>query len=203
MAGLTIAAPSASGQQLLEDFFHAIANDFAADLKELLARGIDPDSVDRNGDPALVVATRAGSVGALDVLLSTRANINARNPFGDSPVMVVALGGRLAIVKKLRTRGAEINHRGWTPLIYAATGGHDEIVRYLLAEGADIDAVSPNGTTALMMAVRERRRSTVDLLVARGANVNRRNEDGASALDWATRATESLIAEQLRRAGAR
>ena len=53
-----------------------------------------------------------------------------------------------------------------------------------------MNAVSPNGTTALMMAVREGtcRRST--LLLRRGADVNHRNENGVSALDWAKRANE-------------
>ena len=35
-----------------------------------------------------------------------------------------------------------------------ATGGHDAVVAYLLNEGANVNAASPNGTTALMMAER-------------------------------------------------
>ncbi len=58
-------------------------------------------------------------------------------------------------MRTLRARGAALENPGWTALIYAATGGHDAIVTYLLAEGANINAPSPNGTTALMMAVRE------------------------------------------------
>ncbi len=77
------------------------------------------------------------------------------------------------------------------------------MVRYLLAEGAKIDAVSPNGTTALMMAVREEKFSTADLLIARGANVNIRNENGATALAWAERSADSALVERLKRAGAR
>ncbi len=45
-------------QQTLEDFFVFVANDRVADVKALLARGVDPDSVDKNGDPAIVVAAR-------------------------------------------------------------------------------------------------------------------------------------------------
>ena len=203
MAALSVLAPSARGQQLLEDFLRAVANDWTSDLKVLLARGVDPNSVDRNGDPALVIAARAGNTAALEVLLAARANVNARNAFGDSALMLAAISGNLEIVRKLRLRGAEINHRGWTPLIYAATGGHDPIVRYLLAEGSQVDAASPNGTTALMMAARERRHSTLELLIAHGAEINHRNDDGASALDWAERGKDPLMAEQLRRAGAR
>lgn len=88
-------------------------------------------------------------------------------------------------------------------MIYAATGGHDDIVRYLLAEGADINAASPSGTTALMMAVRENRASTLELLLAKGGDPNLRNQDGASALDWAKRNEDRVMVEQLKRAGAR
>jgi Na+-transporting NADH:ubiquinone oxidoreductase subunit NqrE len=77
------------------------------------------------------------------------------------------------------------------------------ILRYLLAEGANMDAVSPNGTSALMMAVRENRLSTVELLIARGVNVNLRNENGASALDWATRNNDAVMVALLKKAGAR
>ena len=74
---------------------------------------------------------------------------------------------------------------------------------HLLSEGADINAGSPNGTTALMMAAHEARLSTLDLLISRGADVSRRNQEGASALDWAKKAKEPRLAEHLRRAGAR
>src|SRR5436190_3107296 len=197
------AASLARAQQTLEDFFVFIENDRVADVKSLLARGVDPDSVNKNGDPAILAAARAGSAGTLDLLLATKVNVNARNRYGDTALMVAALTGRLDLVKKLRARGAEVNQKGWTALIYAATGGHDAIVSYLLVEGADIDAASPNGTTALMMAAREGRLSTIDLLIARGANVGRRNDAGASALDWAKRGNEPKLAEHLRKAGAK
>ena len=197
------AASAVRAQQTLEDFFIFVANDRVADVKALLARGMDPDSVDKNGDPAIVVAARAGSAATLDVLLATKLNVNARNRYGDTALMMAAIGGRLDLVKKLRARGAEVNQKGWTALIYAAAGGHDAIVTYLLSEGADINAVSPNLTTALMMAAREGRLSTLDLLIARGADVNHRNDAGASALDWAKRSNEPKLAEHLRKAGAR
>jgi len=192
-----------AAQQLYDDLIFAVNNDRAEQVKGLLARGMDPDTVDRNGEPVLVAAARAGNAATVDVLLAGRANVNARSRFGDTAIMVAALGGHLDIVRTLRRRGADLDPRGWTPLIYAATGGHDEIVRYLLAEGAKIDAVSPNGTTALMMAVREGKVSTVELMIARGANVNQRNENGVGALDWARRNEDTAMVERLRRAGAR
>jgi len=200
---LALAPIALSAQQIYEDLIVAVANDRADDVKRLLARGMDPNSVDPNGDPLLLIAARAGYRATVDVLLAAKANVNAKNRFGDTPLMIAALNGQLDIVRRLRMRGGELDPRGWTPLIYAATGGHDDVVGYLLDQGANINAQSPNGTTALMMAVRESRGSTVDLLLRRGADVQHRNESGASALDWAKRGNETAMAEKLRRAGAR
>ena len=197
-----VAATSASAD-LLDDFVFAISNDRVPLVKELLAKGVDPNSVGPNGEPALVMAARAGYTGTIDVLLAAKANVNAKSAFGDTAIMAASLNGHLEIVRKLRARGAQIDGAGWTPLIYAATGGHDAVVTYLLTEGANVNAVSPNDTSALMMAVREGKQSTVTLLLAKGANVNQRNHNGATALAWALRGNEPAMTEQLRRAGAK
>lgn len=197
---LTAAAARAD---LYEDFIIAVNNDRVTQVREFLAKGMDPNTVGPNGEPALVLASRAGYSGTVDALLAAKANVNARSAVGDSAIMAASLTGHLDLVKKLRARGAEINNSGWTPLIYAATGGQDAIVEYLLAEGASINAVSPNGTSALMMAVREGKGSTVTLLIAKGADVNHRNQGGATALGWALRQNEQSMAASLRRAGAK
>ncbi len=202
-AMLAMLAPCAGAQQLYEDFLIAVANDRAADVRAMLQRGIDPNTVDASGEPALVIAARAGNTATVDVLLAGRAKVNERNRYGDTALMIAALNGRMDIVKRLRVRGAELDGAGWTALIYAATGGHDAIVTYLLAEGAKINAESPNGTTALMMAVREGRFATAELLIASGADVNHHNQDGASALDWAKRGNDGALVARLRRAGAK
>jgi ankyrin repeat protein len=203
LAAAAMALP-AFGQQLYEEFVLAATNDRADQVKSMLARGMDPNTVAPNGDPVLFLAARAGNVATVDALLAAKGvNVNLRNKFGDTALMAAALTGQLEIVKKLKARGGEVNGTGWTPLIYAATGGHDEVVRYLLAEGADINAVSPNGTSALMMAVRENKVGTAELLIAKGANVNVRNENGASALDWAKRTDDTAMVARLKRAGAR
>lgn len=187
----------------VEDFALAVRNDRDDEVKAMLARGMDPETVGPDGNPVLVTAAREGSARVVDVLLAAGAKVDQANAYGDTAFKLAALHGRIEIAKKLRARKAAIDPPGWTPLIYAATGGHDEMVRYLLAEGANIDAVSPNGTTALMMAVREEKFSTAVLLIARGADVNIRNENGATALAWAERSGDSTLVERLKRAGAR
>lgn len=201
--GLVAVAQPLFAQQLLNDLFVAAVNDRPDQVKAILARGVDANSVDANGDPVIVAAARAGSAGTVDVLLAAKAEVDKRNRWGDTALMVASLNGHGGIAKALRQKGAAVTMKGWTPLSYAATGGHDDLVRWLLAEGSDINAPSPNGTTALMMAVRENRYSTALLLISRGADVNRRNENGASAFDWAKRNDDAQLVERLKRAGAR
>jgi ankyrin repeat protein len=192
----------ASAQELYERFIRDVTIDKSDEVAALLARGMDPNTVDANGDPVLLIAARSGFEPTLDALLTAGAKVNVRNPYGDSAIMVAAISGRLPIVKKLLARGAAINHPGWTPLIYAATGGHADVARYLIDAGADVNAASPNGTTALMMAVRGGHAAVVDLLLARRADVGHRNDDGATALAWAKRGGFDAIERALRRSGA-
>ena len=142
-------------QGLLDELAVAAANDRPDDVRKLIGRGMDPNSVDANGDTPLCIAARNGSARTIDVLLSAKADPNRPNRFNDTPLMLASLSGNLEVVRRLVAAGAAIDPPGWTPLIYAATGGHDAIVTFLAQRGANLDAASPNGTTALMMAIRE------------------------------------------------
>lgn len=201
--GLCATTATLAQQLSVEDFALAVKNDRVDEVKSALARGMDPNTVAADGHPVLVTAAREGNGRVVDVLLAAGARVDARNGFGDTALMMAALNGHLDIAKRLRARGASLEGSGWTPLIYAATGGHEAMVTWLLAEGARIDAVSPNGTTALMMAVREQKRGTAELLLAKGANVSLANQDGATALAWAQRADDTEMVARLKKAGAR
>ena len=203
LALFALGCASARAQALYDTFVQAVVADRSDEVKRLLARGMDPNTVDPAGDPVLLVAARAGWVPTVDALLAAGAKVDAQNKFGDRPLMVAALGGHLAIVKKLCAKGAQLDPPGWTPLIYAASNGQNETVAYLLGIGANIEAESPNGTTALMMAVRGGHAATVDLLIAKGADVNHRNESGASALAWAERGGYEAVVKALKQRGAK
>jgi len=198
--GLLTASP-VQGQRLYEDFILAVANDRVDQVRDMVDRGMDPNTVSPSGDPVLMVAIQTNSDGALNVLLKAGAKVDVVNRNGDSPLMVAALNGKLPLVKRLVTLGAPVNRTGWTPLIYAATNGHSDVVAYLIDAGANVNAESPNGSSALMMATRGRFQSTVELLIAKGATVNHRNQDGATALTWAKTRDYSEIAAVLRARG--
>src|SRR4051794_22973643 len=123
LAVMVAAAVPARAQDLYEDFVLAVANDRAREVRSLLARGIDPDTVDKRGDPVVVVAARAGNRETVQALLEGGAKVNKPNIVGDTAIMVAALNGHIEIVRMLRARRASIDSDTptWTPLMYAAT----------------------------------------------------------------------------------
>lgn len=186
-----------------EDFNRAVATDDARTVAKLLERGMDPDTVNEKGEPALLSAAREGSPAVVTALLRARAKVNLKNSYGDSPIMIAALNGNLTVVKLLREAGADINLPGWTPLQYAAINGHNAVIEYLISTGADLALTAPNGASPLMLAVLSNQAETVRLLVGYGFDVSVRNDKGETALDWARRKDYKEIEDILRRAGAK
>jgi ankyrin repeat protein len=74
-----------------------------------------------------------------------------------------------------------------------------QVVELLLARGAAVDAVSPNGSTPLMLAARYGSEESVNLLLARGADAARRNERQLRAADFARLAGREALAVRLGR----
>ena len=79
----------------------------------------------------------------------------------------------------------------------AASGPSVQAVEWLLARGAAVDARSPNGSTALMMAARYGAIDATDLLLAKGANPALRNDRELSAADFARAAGRDTLAQRL------
>lgn len=186
-----------------EDFFRAVSVDNAGGVTELLQRGFDPNSRSEQGQTALYLSIRDGSPKVLEALLASPATqIDATNAAGETPLMMAALRGRVDWAQLLLDRGAKIALPGWTPLHYAATGEKGEpAVRLLLDRGAAIDARSPNGSTALMMAARYGSEASVKLLLTRGADPRLRNQREMSAADFARSAGREPLAQSLEQAG--
>src|SRR3982075_1465646 len=79
---LGLAPAPAGAQALYERFIQSVTIDRSDEVAALLARGIDPNTVDPSGDPVLVIAARSGFEPTLDALLAAGAKVNLRNPFG-------------------------------------------------------------------------------------------------------------------------
>ncbi len=181
-----------------EDFFKAVKADDAATVTQLLARGFDPNSPSEDGQLALFLALREGAGKVVGALLQARGvRVDAANAAGETALMMAALRGQVPWCAKLIAQGAAVNRSGWTPLHYAATGPHAQAAALLLEHGAQIDARSPNGSTALMMAARYGSEDTVALLLTRGANSRLRNERDLDAAAFARLGGREVLAVKL------
>lgn len=183
------------------DFFRAVNVDNDLTVKAQLAIGFNPNTRNEQGQPALFVALRDESHKVVAALLAHPAiRVDTTTSADETPLMMAALRGNLSSTQRLVEAGAALNRPGWAPLHYAASGSGVAVVRWLLDQGAAIDALSPNRSTALMMAARYGALDSAALLLSRGANPRLRNERDLSAADFARAADREALATRLEQA---
>ncbi|MFM0336627.1 ankyrin repeat domain-containing protein [Paraburkholderia fungorum] len=182
----------------IDSLIKSVKFDDVDGVNKLLAKGMDPNSVDNQGIPLLVLAAREKSdkVGAA-LIANPKTDIEIQDKAGENAMMMASLNGDIDFVKLLIAKDAEVNKKGWAPLHYAAANGNDDIVKLLLDHSAYVDAGSPNGTTPLMMAARGGHVSTVKLLLDNGADLTVKNQIGLTALDFAKTYKEPDVVEGL------
>ena len=97
-----------------------------------------------------------GHMARVRELCDWRADIEAADMHGGTPLWWASSIGNLDIVRELLARGANVNavsnSSGDTPLMWSSYWGHVEVVRALLAAGADKRHVNNNGATAASIA---------------------------------------------------
>ena len=89
-----------------------------------------------------------------------------------------------------------------SPLIQAAKADHQQEALALIAKGADVNARSPDGTTALMWAAHNDDVALVTALLRKGAQVGPENIYGTSAMQQAAVGAYTPILRLLLKAGA-
>ncbi len=154
-----------------------------------LEAGLAPDFMGSRIGSGLMIGAWEGKLDLMRLFISRGADINLINANGESAIALAAWRGNLDAVKWLLDRGARINAppRQWSALHYAVFAGHEALADYLIEQGADINALSTNGSSVLMMAVYEGRLELARKLVDKGALRSVKNDWGDGALAWAMR----------------
>ncbi len=169
------------------------------------------------GTPLLTIAARAASLDVMQYLISVRANLNARTPVDETPLMLAAYfyddeqnpvstsnPRHEKAVRMLVEAGADVENGpdSYTPLSYAAYQGNDQIVRYLIVHGARPNADAVNGetfiNTPLMMASIQGHRSTALKLLDAGADARIRVWGGNTAVEFAEKYRHTHMIPMLR-----
>jgi len=126
------------------------------------------------------------------MLLNKGASIEARDEYGQTPLISAALKGNSALVKLLLDEGAKMeatDFQGGTALIAAACNcpfidmpDTSDSMRELLKRGANINARTQKGGTALMAAARWGRDHHLRILLDAGADIEAHDNDGNTSL---------------------
>jgi ankyrin repeat protein len=171
----------------------------------LLDAGAAVDSPNLDGQTTLMLAARTGSVEVAKLLLAAGADVNARELWREQTALMWAAGeGFPEMVELLLDHDADPKARaaandwdaqitsepraqyrptgGLTPLLYAARAGCADCARAIVAAGEDIDRPTPDGVTALMLALDNYEFDTAMALLDLGANPHYADWWGRTAL---------------------
>jgi ankyrin repeat protein len=154
----------------------------------------------------LVDAIKSGDVSRVRALIGTRADVNAAQPDGTTPLHWAVEQDRPEIAQMLIRAGANVkaaNRYGVTPLWLACVNGNAATISMLLEAGADAASANADGETALMVAARTGKPDAVSVLLARGADPNAKEGwRGQTALMWAAAEGHAAVIETLVARGA-
>eukprot|EP00397_Hematodinium_sp_SG-2012_P031418 GEMP01033351.1.p1 GENE.GEMP01033351.1~~GEMP01033351.1.p1 ORF type:complete len:565 (+),score=85.07 GEMP01033351.1:198-1697(+) len=149
-------------------------------VERLLSARVSPDLADKNGDTALIVASRKGCKGVVEAVLSAGANIDHANMYaeltgGDTALIIASRNGHVDVVETLISARANVEHlNDWnaSALMVASVCGHKDVLEALLSVGVNVDQQDIWGTSALFRAVVIGQKDVVELLLRAEADVN-------------------------------
>ncbi len=172
-AGADVAAANRYGVTPLK---LAAVNGDALILEELLDAGGDANAAGADGETLLMTAARGGHVEAARLLLARGAEVDARETWhGQTALMWAAAQGHPEMLRELIAHGADVNarshHEEWerqvtseprdkwlppgslTPLLFAARENCLTCLPVLIEAGADRNATTPDGISAVVLAL--------------------------------------------------
>ena len=170
-------------------------------VKKSLAQGALPNSRNRQGKTALMMAIEKNQTAIFQLMLDAGTDVNLASLEKVTPLIAASYAGQVDMVKKLIAKGAKLEEEDRlhkSALVYAAGMGHHEVIDVLLQAGALIDAAYIDGLTPLMWAAGQGHTESVRLLVNKGANKGLKDDRGLTALDMAQEAGHAAIVPLLR-----
>jgi ankyrin repeat protein len=183
----------------------AAVNGNAELLEELLDAGGDGNAVGQDGETLLMTVARGGHVDAARLLLTHGAAVDAREAWhGQTALMWAAAQGHPEMLRELIARGADVNarsnHEEWerqvtseprdkwlppgslTPLLFAARENCLRCLPVLIEAGADLNATTPDGISAVVLALINGHFDVAGALLEAGTDAKLADVSGRTAL---------------------
>jgi ankyrin repeat protein len=152
----------AAGTSAWHPIHYAAQDGYTSIVDRLIKSGADPRKTTADGHTALHVAAENGHVETVRLLLGA-ARTSAAEGANDE-------ANSVAVKDAVEARDSY----GWTPLHHAVQNGHCDVVNELLAEpSVDVDLLTDDGHSSLLIAVINQHPDVVRALIKRGASVNR------------------------------
>ena len=157
---------NAEGGFLVTPLVAALAGRHFRTAKILHDNGANPNVRAHGGRSPLHSAAYYGKFEVVQELLKFKADVNAREVHGNTPLGYVSQGSSFTdtallsnVARLLLKHGADVNAARsgrWTPLHEAVRWGRVEIVRVLLDHDANVGAEDDNGKTPLQVELLQR-----------------------------------------------
>lgn len=192
--------------------------DDAALLQKLLAAGAKPDALDAVGRSALFYAADANKPASVRALMQARAAPNLVDAQNWTALDVAIQGKHAEAAAQLRELGATANlgnnvvlrstagldptnggilYKSWAPLLLAVSRNDAGEIRRAITAGAAVQSLTPQGDTALHVAVEYHAAQAATLLLAAGADPLLAGRSGESAAALALRRGDSAMLDLL------
>lgn len=153
----------------------------------------------------LHAAAHKGDIAEIERLIASKADINARDPYGRTPLQVATHAGKIDAIRVLAKAGANLGlleKDRYDAVTIASVANNEDALRALLAAGASAKlTTSRYDGTALIAAAHLGHTGVVKQLIAAGAPLDHVNNLHWTALiesivlgDGGTRHTETLRA---------
>ena len=94
------------------DIWDAASAGDAAAVRSLLSKGVDPNGR-KHGQTPLIYAAEGGHVDVIELLLSIRVDVDAKDSYAQTALHWAARNSQTACVQRLVAEGAEVGRANW------------------------------------------------------------------------------------------
>ncbi|MDF1567262.1 MAG: ankyrin repeat domain-containing protein [Spirochaetaceae bacterium] len=190
---------------VVSNHFAGLEGLWSEDMNAKLARKVISERHIEISARSFVEAVRSGDRFFTGLFLDAGFSPSLRDSAG-VPILNQAVRlGYHQLVGPLLDAGADIDSeaedRGTTPLMDAAASGHTELILRLVDMNAELEHMSRDGQTAVILAVGNGREDAAAALIQAGANVEIKDKLGMSARKYADLYKLSRILEMIESTG--
>lgn len=189
------------GEQLLS----AAQNGNIKLIELLLSAGADVNTIDHDGETALMLAVKNQKKAAFTLLLKNGGDVNTVNKNGQSILLTAVQRNDQDAVESLLKSGADVNYADSnrkTALHYAVDEGYDNLIPILISAGADVNAKTDTGYTPLHYASAKGLEDIISDLITARAKVKSKNSNDDTPLHLAAAEGHEHVIPILIKAGA-